>query len=154
MKIETWKIEKITPYARNPRKNKDAIPKVKASLKEFGWQQPIVVDKDGVVIVGHTRLAAAIELGMTEVPVHVAENLTLEQIKAYRILDNKTSEYAEWDNDLLKLELADISEFNFDEFENLEFEGIGDDKEVIEDDFEAPPEDQIQTDIKLSLIHI
>ncbi len=148
MKIETWKIEKITPYARNPRKNKDAIPKVKASLKEFGWQQPIVVDKDGVVIVGHTRLAAAIELGMTEVPVHVAENLTLEQIKAYRILDNKTSEYAEWDNDLLKLELADISEFNFDEFENLEFEGIGDDKEVIEDDFEAPPEDQIQTDIK------
>lgn len=86
LKVETWAVEKVVPYIRNPRKN-EGIPvaKVKASLKEFGWRQPIVVDSEGVIIVGHTRYQAALELGMDSVPVHVAEGLTAAQVKAYRI---------------------------------------------------------------------
>ena len=92
MKISTIKIDDIVPYARNPRKNKNAISKVMASLKEFGFRQPIVVDSDLVVIVGHTRLEAARQLGLKEVPVHIAEGLTKAQIKAYRIADNRTNQ--------------------------------------------------------------
>lgn len=114
MKVEMWSIDKVIPYARNPRKNDAAVPKVMASLKEYGFRQPIVVDKDGVVIVGHTRLKAAQQLGMTEVPVHIATGLTDSQVKAYRIADNRTSEEAEWDQELLGLELSDLREADFD----------------------------------------
>lgn len=107
MNIETWPIEKVIPYARNPRKNDGAVAVVAGSLKEFGWRQPLVVDREGVLIVGHTRLLAARQLGMTEVPVHVAD-LTQAQAKAYRIADNKSSDAAEWDFDLLRLELDDL----------------------------------------------
>ena len=114
LKVESWPVEKVVPYARNPRKN-DGVPvaKVKASLKEFGWRQPIVVDSEGVIIVGHTRYQAAIELGMKSVPVHVAEGLTAAQVKAYRIADNKTGDFAEWDFDLLKLEFTELEELDF-----------------------------------------
>ena len=84
------------------------------SIKEFGFQQPIVVDKDLVVIVGHTRLKAAEQLGLTEVPVVIAENLTPEQVQAYRIADNKIGEIAEWNYDLLPIELRDLQEKDFD----------------------------------------
>lgn len=114
MKVEIWSIDKVIPYARNPRKNDSAVPKVMASLKEYGFRQPIVVDKEGVVIVGHTRLKAAQQLGMTEVPVHTATGLTASQVKAYRIADNRTSEEAEWDQELLGLELSDLREADFD----------------------------------------
>jgi DNA modification methylase len=114
MKISTIKIDDIVPYARNPRKNKNAISKVMASLKEFGFRQPIVVDSDLVVIVGHTRLEAARQLGLKEVPVHIAEGLTKAQIKAYRIADNRTNQEAEWDLDLLKLELEDLADDDYD----------------------------------------
>jgi len=114
MKVEMWSIDKVIPYARNPRKNDAAVPKVMASLKEYGFRQPIVVDKEGVVIVGHTRLKAAQQLGMTEVPVHTATGLTASQVKAYRIADNRTSEEAEWDQELLGLELSDLREADFD----------------------------------------
>ncbi len=117
MKIESWNIERVIPYARNPRKNDLAVAGVKASIKEFGFQQPIVVDKDGVIVAGHTRHKAAIELGLTKVPVTIADNLTPQQIKAYRILDNKTGERAEWDSELLAAELEDLPEFDFGEFE-------------------------------------
>lgn len=114
MKIVVLDTQKIIPYARNPRKNADAVTKVKASLQEFGWQQPIVVDKEMVVIVGHTRLEAAKELGYTEVPVFIADHLTDAQVKAYRIADNRVHQEAEWDIDLLKLEFADLQDVDFD----------------------------------------
>jgi hypothetical protein len=115
MKVEILPITSITPYARNPRLNTGIpVAKVKASLKEFGWQQPIVVDKDRVIVVGHTRYAAALELGMNEVPVHVADCLTPTQIKAYRIADNKTATFSGWDMDLLELEFDDLKAEEFD----------------------------------------
>lgn len=114
MKIELIQTDKLIPYARNPRKNQQAVGKVAASIKEFGFRQPIVVDPDMVIIAGHTRLQAAQQLGIEEVPVHVAENLTPTQIKALRIADNRTHEEAEWDTELLPLELADLQEADFD----------------------------------------
>ena len=115
MKIKMMPVSKIIPYARNPRKN-DGLPvaKTKASLQEFGWQQPIVIDAQNIIIVGHTRFKAAIELGMTEVPCHIAANLTPAQVKAYRIADNKTGEFSEWDMDLLVLEFEDLKIEGFD----------------------------------------
>jgi len=109
MKVENWDIGKVKPYANNPRNNDDAVEATANSIKEFGWQQPIVVDTDGMIIVGHTRLKAAKKLKLKQVPVTVAENLTEEQAKAYRLADNKTGDLAEWENDLLQQELAGIS---------------------------------------------
>src|ERR1017187_3829046 len=113
MNIQNVPIESITLYPGNPRINAIAIATVAASLKAFGWRQPIVVDKDRVIIVGHTRWKAAHSLGMTEVPIHIADNLTPEQAKAYRIMDNKSGEAAEWDFELLKLELQDLQAVDF-----------------------------------------
>lgn len=124
MNIIQVSIQSITPYARNPRKNAGAVAKVKSSLKEYGWQQPIVVDADRVILAGHTRYQAALELGMMEVPVHVAEGLTPAQAKAYRIMDNRSHEQAEWDMDLLALEMEDLKGMEFD----LELTGFGDDE--------------------------
>lgn len=106
MEIENTAIETIKPYEKNPRKNEKAIEKVAESLSEFGWQQPIVVDEDFIVLAGHTRLSAAKSLGFSEVPIYVAKGLTEAQKKSYRIADNKTSEYAEWDKDLLQQEFS------------------------------------------------
>ena len=114
MKVKMVAIEDVVPYARNPRKNMAAISKVSASLKEFGWQQPVVVDKDMVVIAGHTRLEAARTLDMKKVPVQIADKLTDAQVKAYRIADNRVSQEAEWDIDLLKLELSDLDGLDYD----------------------------------------
>ena len=114
LKIETIDIERVIPYARNPRKNAGAVDKVAASLREFGFRQPIVVDENYTVIVGHTRLLAAKKLGMTEVPIHIADGLTAAQVKAYRIADNRVGEEAEWDRELLQVELHDIESKEFD----------------------------------------
>ena len=109
MEIELWPIDRPLPYAKNPRKiPQSAIDKVAASIKEFGWRQPIVVDADGVVVVGHTRLLAARKLGLLEVPVHVAADLTEAQCRAYRIADNRAGEEARWDDKLLKLEISEL----------------------------------------------
>ena len=118
MQIENWNINDVKPYENNPRKNDEAVEKVANSIKEFGWQQPVVVDKEGVVIVGHTRLKAAHELGLKEVPVHVAEGLTEDQAKAYRLADNKTGELAIWDFPKLNIELEDIDwlDMNMEDF--------------------------------------
>lgn len=117
--IQFYSIDEVKPYPNNPRINDAAVDKVAASLKEFGFRQPIVVDKDMVIIAGHTRLKAAKKLGLKEVPVLVADDLTEEQVKAYRLADNKTAEFAEWDDDLLAIELGgitdiDMSDFGFD----------------------------------------
>jgi DNA modification methylase len=115
MKIEQWPIDKPQPYARNARKISDlAIEKVARSIKEFGWQQAIVVDGEGVVIAGHTRLLAAKKLGEKKVPVCVAADLTPEQVKAYRLADNRSHEEAEWDLDMLGAELFDLKGLGFD----------------------------------------
>ena len=114
MKIEKWDIGRVTPYERNPRRNDDAVEAVAASIREFGFRQPIVVDAEGVVIAGHTRLKAARHLGLAKVPVHVAKDLTPEQVRALRIADNKTGELATWDMDLLPLELAELRDAEFD----------------------------------------
>ena len=108
MKIENWDIDKVKPYDKNPRNNDDAVEATANSIREFGWQQPIVVDTDGIVIVGHTRLKAAKKLKLDQVPVTVAENLTESKVKAYRIADNKTSDYAVWDNKKLLEELDSL----------------------------------------------
>ena len=109
MKIVEKKLDEIIPYENNPRKNEDAVQYVANSIKEFGWQQPIVVDKDNVIIVGHTRYKAALLLGYDKVPILVADNLTEEQVKAYRLADNKVSDFSIWDNFKLLNELDDIS---------------------------------------------
>ena len=109
LSVEWWPTERVIPYARNPRKlGAAAVAKVAASLAEFGWRQPIVVDSDAVVIVGHTRLLAAQSLGHPQVPVHVAGGLTAAQTKAYRIADNRTAAENMWDLELLPLEIADL----------------------------------------------
>jgi DNA modification methylase len=114
MKIEPRKLSDIHPYANNPRLNDAAVDAVAASIREFGFRQPLVVDTDGVIICGHTRYKAALKLGLEKVPVHVAKDLTPEQIRAYRIADNKTNELSEWDFDLLPIELADLQACNYD----------------------------------------
>jgi DNA modification methylase len=114
MLIEMWPIGRVVPYEKNPRINAGAVDAVAKSILEFGWRQPIVVDRDGIIVVGHTRWLAAKQLGLTEVPVHVAADLTPEQAKAYRIADNQTATIAEWDMDLLPLELADLKALEFD----------------------------------------
>ena len=144
MKVKQTPIDDVIPYARNPRKNGDAIAKVAASLKEFGWQQPIVVDSEMVVIAGHTRLAAARKLGMEKVPVVIADGLTPSQVKAYRLADNRVSQEAQWDDELLSVELEELladgynlSETGFDEDELAsllaqEIEGLTDEDSVPE----------------------
>jgi len=113
MHVELRPIDSIRPYEKNPRLNEQAVDAVAASLKEFGFRQPIVVDLDGVIIVGHTRYKAARKLGMTHVPVHVAD-LTPAQAKAYRIADNQTATLADWDQALLPLELGELRDMDFD----------------------------------------
>jgi len=114
MKIEMWPLAKVKPYEKNPRKNEGAIDAVAKSIQEFGFRVPIVVDGDGVVIAGHTRLKAAEKLGLEKVPVHVARELSAEKVKALRIADNKLHELSSWDMDLLPLELSDLKIADFD----------------------------------------
>jgi len=112
--VELRKIDDIRPYDRNPRQNDQAVDAVATSLKEFGFRQPIVIDAEGVIIVGHTRWKAAKQLGLEKVPVHVAKDLSAEQIKAYRLADNQTATLAEWNMDLLPIELKDLQAMDFD----------------------------------------
>jgi len=114
MDVKLWNINDLRPYEGNPRINDSAVDAVAASLAEFGFRQPIVVDENGVIIVGHTRWKAALKLGLAKVPVHVAKDLTPAQIKAYRLADNQTASIADWNYELLPIELGDLKEMNFD----------------------------------------
>jgi hypothetical protein len=115
LRVSAWLIDKVIPFARNARKiPASAVAKVAASIKEFGWRQPIVVDRDGVIICGHTRLLAARKLGFDQVPVHVAENLSPAQVRAYRLMDNRSHEEAEWDMELLAPELEELRSLDMD----------------------------------------
>lgn len=123
MEIIYKAIGDLKPYKRNPRKNDNAVDAVAASIKEFGFKVPIVIDGDCEIVAGHTRMKAAQKLGLTEIPCIIADDLTPDQIKAFRLADNKTAELAEWDIDLLNLELDDIdldlSDFGFTPTENV-----------------------------------
>ena len=144
LKVQYWPIDKVRPYPNNPRNNDDAVEYVANSIREFSFQQPIVVDTDGTIIAGHTRLKAAKRLGMETVPVVVADNLTPAQVNAYRLADNKVAEAATWDMDALAVELEglevdfDMTMFDFDASE-FDFEGLGGEPtEIVEDEV---PED-------------
>jgi ParB-like chromosome segregation protein Spo0J len=115
MKVEIWPIENVIPYARNPRIiPQSAVNKVATSIRQFGFRQPIVVDQKGVIIVGHVRLLAAQQLELTNVPVHVAIELTAAQVNAYRLADNRTNQEASWDMEALTLELTNLKLEEFD----------------------------------------
>ena len=115
MKITMMDVAHIVPYECNPRIiSEAAVDAVAASIRQFGFRQPIVVDTNNVIIAGHTRYKAALKLGLKKVPVHVATDLTPEQIKAYRIADNKTAEISDWNYDLLPIELAELQEADYD----------------------------------------
>lgn len=116
MQIVYKKIGELKPYKNNPRKNDGAVDAVAKSIEEFGFKVPIVIDKDGEIVAGHTRIKAAVKLGLEEVPCIVADDLTPEQVRAFRLVDNKTAELSEWDMELLvgELEDLDLSEFNLD----------------------------------------
>lgn len=138
MEIFLKKLGEIKPYENNPRDNSKAVDAVAASIKEFGFKVPIVIDKDGVIVAGHTRYEASKKLKLDEVPCIVADDLNDEQIKAFRLADNKTAELAKWNPELLEIELdgidkIDMTEFGFEEPEE---------PEAIEDDFDiTPPEE-------------
>ena len=114
LKIEYWDIEKLHYYARNPRKNDEAVPKMAGLLREFGFRVPVIIRSSGEVIDGHLRLKAAWSLGMTQVPVVIADDWTPAQVKAFRLAVNRSAEWAQWDDDLLKLELEDLKLADFD----------------------------------------
>lgn len=138
MEIIIKGIDEIRPYENNPRVNDGAVGAVAESIREFGFQQPIVVDRDNVIIAGHTRYKAAKKLGLAEVPVVVAGNLTDEQVRAYRLADNKTGELAEWDFSALEEELDGIGELDMSLF-GFEPKEIKAPEEITEDDYEEEP---------------
>ena len=146
MDVVDLPLERLIPYARNPRKNAAAVATVAASLKEFGWRQPIVVDEEMVILAGHTRLEAARQLGLATAPVHIARGLTPAQARAYRLMDNRASENAEWDEALLGLELGDLQGDGFDlaltGFDDAELNrllaGLGDEGDAREGEDEIP----------------
>ena len=128
MEIVYRGIDEIRPYENNPRKNDGAVDAVAASIREFGWKVPVVIDKDGVIVAGHTRYKAAQKLGIERIPCVIITDLTEEQIKAYRLVDNKVSEFSRWDYDLLKKEIEtitiDLEQFNVQMTEDPDFEDL------------------------------
>ena len=134
MQIEYIKVSDLKPYENNPRKNDSSVDKVAASIQEFGFKVPIVVDKDNVIVCGHTRWKAARKIGMEEVPCVRADDLSEEQIKAFRLADNKVGESSTWDEDMLKLEIGDLPDIDMSKFGfDLNLEPT----EAVEDDYEV-----------------
>ena len=127
MQIIEKKLNEIKPYEKNPRKNDDAVKYVAESIKQFGFKVPIVIDKDGVIVCGHTRYKAAKQLKLPTVPTIAADDLTDEQVKAFRLADNKTAELSLWDGELLSEELSDILDIDMSDF-GFNF---GDDDETV-----------------------
>ena len=133
MKIINMNVKDIKPYEKNPRKNDEAVKYVANSIREFGFKQPIVVDKNNVIVAGHTRYKAAMELGLESVPCIMADDLSDEQVKAYRLADNKVAEASEWDLDLLDEELDKIFDIDMNEFGFLD-----DEEDIFEEEYEEP----------------
>lgn len=116
VKVVTRRLEELKPYGNNPRQNDNAVSAVAESIKEFGWQQPIVVDENDIILVGHTRFKAAKRLGLKTAPVIVAKGLTEEEARAYRLADNRLAELAQWDFEKLGEELDNLDNFDFGSF--------------------------------------
>ena len=135
MEIEEININEIIPYEKNPRKNDNAIDIVATSIKEYGIKQPIVIDKNNIIVVGHTRYKACKKLGIDKIPVLRAKDLSDAQIKGYRIMDNKSNEFAEWDMDLLNQEILELKDADFD-LELTGFEDIFENKDEIKSEKE------------------
>jgi ParB family chromosome partitioning protein len=139
LKITEKSVDELIPYENNPRRNDDAVEDVANSIREFGFKNPILLDENNVIIAGHTRLKAAKKLGINKVPCIYCNDLTEEQVKAFRLADNKTAEKAGWDFDMLNEELKDIndidmSEFGFDLGElDLDIDGMFQEAEPKED---------------------
>jgi DNA modification methylase len=155
LNIEQWPVSRPIPYARNARKiPQKAVDKVAASIQEFSFRQPIVVDTKGVIIAGHTRLLAAKKLGLETVPVHVAEGLTEGQVKAYRLMDNRSHEEADWDFELIAAELSDLQalavDFSLTGFDTAELKDIleQDPKAGLTDEDAAPEATENPTTVR------
>lgn len=136
MKIIEKPISELKPYDRNPRLNDDAVKYVANSIKEFGWKVPIVIDKNNVIVAGHTRYKAALELNIKDIPCVIADDLTEKQIKAFRLADNKVSDYSIWDNVLLLQELDGLDDIftGFDMGDISNFDILNEkDNSIIED---------------------
>lgn len=127
--------DELTPYENNPRHNDDAVAAVASSIKHFGWKVPLVIDRDGIIITGHTRYKAALMLGIDRIPCVIADDLTEEQAKAFRLADNKTGEFSRWIPELLTREIADIG------IDMAEF-GVRDDSIPSFDDFFVEAEEK------------
>lgn len=142
LQIEYLPTEELIPYENNPRHNDEAVEYVANSIKDFGFKVPIVIDANNVIVSGHTRLKAAKRLGLTELPCIRADDLTEEQIKAFRLADNKVGEIATWDTDKLMQELADIAidmeAFGFGDITEPEIEIPEDDFDIKEDEKPEP----------------
>lgn len=149
MNIIEKNISELKEYENNPRHNDGAVDAVAESIKQFGFKVPIIIDSDGIIIAGHTRLKAAKSLGLKTVPCIIADDLTPEQVKAFRLADNKVGELAEWDFDALEAELFELAE-------KMDMSAFGFDEAIFGDDyttdFELPTDDKPQTrTITLSL---
>ena len=131
MEIINKSTKEINPYENNPRNNNEAVEKVAVSITDYGFRVPIIIDSNNVIVAGHTRYKAALKIGCESVPCIVIDDLTPEQIRAYRLVDNKTAEYSSWDFEMLEKELKsldiDISEF--------EFPDLGETLDISDDDF-------------------
>lgn len=146
--VEMMKIEELKPYENNPRINEKAVERVVSSIKEVGWRVPIIADEDKVILAGHTRLKAAKVLQIKEVPVHISKGLTDEQKSVYRIMDNKSSEFAEWDNELLAEEFAKLAESNIDlDLTGFDFQEI---EKLTENLINFTEPEEIITDVDIS----
>ena len=145
MEIINKKLEELKPYENNPRFNDEAVEYVANSIKNFGFKVPIIVDKNNVIVAGHTRYKASMELGLKEVPCIIADDLTDEQIKAFRLADNKVSEKAQWNFELLDEELDDIFNINMDDFGFIEHTIDWDNvDEINADNYEKPESEKLR----------
>ena len=144
MKIVEKNIDELKPYENNPRFNDDAVQYVANSIKEFGFKVPIVIDKNGTIITGHTRYKASLELGLNKVPCIIADDLNEEQIKAFRLVDNKVSEISSWNLEFLEDELANIDlnmeDFGFEDI-NIEWDSVD---TLSEETYEEPTHNMLE----------
>lgn len=145
MEIIYKHIDELVAYEKNPRRNDDAVEKVANSISAFGFKVPIIIDKDNVIIAGHTRLKASMKLGLDEVPCIIADDLDEEQVKAFRLADNKVGEIAGWDFDLLDDEMQEIFNFDMSLFgfssDEIDWANVDD---IEESNFEAPVEKKLE----------
>lgn len=153
--VELLNVQDLKEYDNNPRINKKSIEKVADSIRSYGWKVPIVVDEDMVILAGHTRLSAAKLLNIDEVPVHIAKDLSEEQKTAYRIMDNKSQDYSEWDNKLLGLEFEKLSTSNFElDMTGFNLEEINKITDGVFLEFDSPDLEMSENEWQVDDVHI